>query len=391
MLPKKLIPILVYEDEYLYQCSPPRDYPERIKRTALTSQGRLTENCIFTLFSGPTINSEKIITLSPGDEAIFCKLPDYKVKFRWKLEGYAKVWTINSKRTEAYQVYSVSGDLLEMNTGSGCAQIYSFNFPIVVELSFGGRIKIELELGKHLLPQVDPLSVGKKCLVKGGQVYTNIPNGNTLLMDRVIVSQYRNRVAKLRRDYLRVFRLPCRSPLLSGPPTDVQTITIDSGPTIVNYDTSVALSFIEGAFLFVPLWSTLDSTTSSPLQLTDSLGLDVSRLASYAWVSYSGTMRFTINVTVSYSDMPTSSNFGRGDWYEGFGVYSRYELLKLTNGDNASLAATFSDNSAIFSGTLDVVVTKNQYLWFGGYGFVNINATPIYPNTITGTITCQYV
>jgi hypothetical protein len=392
MLTKKLTPILVYEDPCLYQSSPPKEYPANIKTTSLTSQGRLTTTCIFTQFLGPSIDSKQIITLSPGNEAIFCKLPDYKIKMKWTLKGCAKIWTINSKRTEAFQVYSVSGDLLELNTHRGCAEIYSFNFPIVVELSQGGRIDIELTLGEHLLPQIDPLSLGKKCLTRNReQIYTNIPNGETFLMDRVIVSKYRDEVARLRRNYLSVFRLPCRPQGELTLPIDVQTITIDSRPTIVNYVASFGAAFLVSAECYAPLWCTLNSNTSSPLQLTDTIGLNVSGLASYAYVSQSGVMRFTIDVVMVYADELNRVDFGCGSWYVGFGIYSRNELLKLTDGNNSSIGAQLEGNNAIFKQTFDVVVKEKQYLWFGGYGLSANSRFPLTLISINGTITCQYV
>lgn len=104
-------------------------------------------------------------------------------------------------------------------------------------------------------------------------------------------------------------------------------------------------------------------------------------------------MRFEIDITLAHPSDPTL-DFGCGAWYVGFGIYSRYKILKITDTDKdaAILAILSPPLSLVFRGTLDVVVDAENYLWFGGYGLITQQIeTYIVPYLIRGTIKCRYI
>lgn len=187
MLPtNKLLPILTYYDSYNYMSTPKSDYSVEIATTNLVSYGRFP-NCIFTQFIGPGLESKQVVTLSPGNEAIFAKLPDYTYKLSWKLTGEhanteylrfdhksdrtAQLWRPELPTNKAYKVYSIKGDIATLRPGTGCMKLYGFSFPIVVELPVGSYLELKFELDEHLQMK-DPLLSGKHCYL-GYPVYNN--------------------------------------------------------------------------------------------------------------------------------------------------------------------------------------------------------------------------
>lgn len=208
-----LNPVLVYSESYAYLCTPSLEFDESQKTTLLQSSGRLTEDCIFTQFEGPELQSNKIITMSPGNEAIFAKLPDYTYEISWELKGRkAKPWTIVDGAI-AYQIFDIFGRIVEFSDERGSCVIYGFNFPFVVELPAEEKLHLNIRLGNHLRNK-DPLFPGKHCLVIKSShkcsprltrfsVYENIAQDK--LTKRILSKNLREYSSKLREEYLKFF------------------------------------------------------------------------------------------------------------------------------------------------------------------------------------------
>lgn len=388
MLPsKKLLPIVTYLEDYPFLTTPVKEYPTETKFTTLTAAGRMPSTCPFTQFLGPDFDSHKIITLSPGNEAIFAKLPDYTYFVSWQLKGsYLKFWTINVDKNIAYQLYDVNGKYVQSQKQTGKREIYGFNFPLVVELAFDAELQLGFSLGKHLQDD-NPLLPAKKCLLTDGNkefVYENTTDSPQRITRRVVRPSLQERKERIRNEYFQVFRGPCRTSISTLQQSERQILDIFSAPAIAAYTAQIVTQQIIQCY--IPLWCGLVSEDGNLVQLTQATnpitGLPDS--GSYCYVNRSGTYSFDfVRVIITY-DLELPRVPMCGNWAVGLAIYNNKSLLGSIQGE---LINNSGRKDVIYEDTITVALDEREYIWFGGYGFITQtvigNAIPV---SITGHI-----
>lgn len=436
---KKLLPILTSPESYLYLSIAQRQYPAVTKTSTFISNGRLVENCIYTQFNGPPIESTQLATISPGNSAIFVKLPNYTYYISWKLDSkIAKLWTIDADIARVFEMYTTSGRIAEFHKGKGRIEVYGFNFPLVVELPMGSSLTLEVTLGRYLSSITNPLSPGRHCLLrklsqsKKQAIYNNVVAlvDGVSMLDRIVEEDLEDINAIIRGRYFRNYRLPCvgitPSLRLRAIEYTTQVLEIYSdrddntnpgshGPstsTISNYVDLIrdAIGGSANGSSLCPVFFTIYTRSISPLETEPLRFLNISRegsgypLEAYNFLTpFQGlTVEFTFNFTISYNGTSgTVENPVCGTAFplsKSIGIFDGKNLLRTTSGKPALIQSIGTETSSAYSGSFIVALTQYKIYVFGGTSLVRIYSVlgnPIGilndPAVLDGIITCKVV
>lgn len=291
---KKLIPIIITGNTTpngeIYSYGGANVVNPRIIKSKFVSAGRLTPECKYTQFTGPDNDSTGYaINLYPGNEVIFASLPNYTYRVKFRVEGFMKFWRYISRINLAYQVYDKNGDLAEYTNCEGCRFFNSKAFPIVVELSQGGKVELEIEAYKELTVTNDPFATGDFC-IEGNHVYENSKNLTQII--RHMNPKYQAFNDEFRTNYFSISSGPC---LIVSPETvksSTQIINITSGITLSNFNAKIT-NFFFARRCYDYMWLNL-STNSTTL-------FNLSPTFYYIHCENTGSYKLSFNISVVFT------------------------------------------------------------------------------------------
>lgn len=415
---KKLLPILTSRESYPYLSTSTEDYLEETKSSTFISNGRLTSTCIFTQFDGPDINSLQLSTLSPGNEAIFAKLHDYTYYIKYDLRGeIAKLWTINLSRLLLFEMYDVNGKVIELCRGRGELEVYSFNFPLVVELPMGANLTLEITIGRHLTSTNDPLSPSSHCLLCSGRPHIKTPlyenvtviEDNYVYLSRVVNPNLQDINAVVRGRYFRNYRLPCvgrNDPLRAAPIGTVQTFVI-SPQTATDFlllinDQPLCRSTCP---FNCRVYFTGEPRTIFDLSQVLSVPYGVAALYFYAYDNLNVQFAFDVTMTYNRADVTELVVCDKGEVGSNrslsiFDYTDEDSIVLTTGGDRAVVEGIRTEptdpvTTIRYKSTLTVPLRSRHYYYFLGQLIADIDQfntnSTVTPSLITGTIVCTVV
>jgi hypothetical protein len=279
----KLIPVLVHREVYAYGGENDPNPEANTLTSTFVSSGRFPL-CKYTQFDGPGKDSRQVISVYPGNEVIFASLPDYLYKVKYTLKGRAKFWRYSSSINLAYQVYDTRGNLAEYKSGKGRANLFSFAFPLVVELSQGGTIVLEISAVKKL-GKFDPLVQGLHCL-EGVPIYNNVFDGKHFT--RIMQPHFQEFSNRIREEYFSVSSGACERVQQQKQ----QILGVDVIDTIAGFDLKFGVLYF-GRRCSDYFWFLLSIQEETLFQLSPS--------SYYFYCDVSGDYTLDHNFTIRFS------------------------------------------------------------------------------------------
>lgn len=280
--PKVLWPIFAFHETYTTPTTVDIPLNSAILQSSFHSvTERLTPECKYTRFDGPTASSSQAVILLNGEEVIQASLQDYIYRIHYNTTSAAKFWRVSTSAGIATQVFDTRGNLAENLTGMGSLDVYGFYFPLVVELPIDGTIALIIQAIHHFTAETNPIFAGNHCVqyknCKKELAYTVVFNPNTGRSTRIVAPKFQECSSQVREKYLSVISLPCRDN--AQPSSNLQSqmdiATVDSDTFINNYlrtvrihpnnpcFVSVYLPFLNTGFRHVLLHNTIHPETNT--------------------------------------------------------------------------------------------------------------------------------
>lgn len=351
---KKLIPIIIVgqstENGEIYSYGGANVVNPKITKSRFISSGRLTPTCKYTQFTGPNNDSiDYAINLYPGSEVIFASLPNYLYRIKFRVNGFMKFWRYIQRDNLAYQVYDKNGDLAEFTDCQGCRFFYSKAFPIVVELSSGGTVELEIE-AYEALTNNDPFATGNFC-ISGSHVYTNSQNFTQVI--RQIDPKYQFFSNIFIDTYLSVFSGPCVSGKQIDTVSATQDINISTGITLSNFNAKITNLFF-GRSCYNYMWLNL-STNTTPL-------FNLSPTFYYIYCVNTGVYNLSFDISILFD----SPFFHRCNQLVALGLFD-YQ----TNFVIFDVLGKLNNNGYTFTANTKVSLESGKYYYFAVVNFIH--------------------